>query len=150
MFENLVQYYNFVWNQNAGPCHPNRFSIGFCLRMRIVEFCQESISLLIAAVSCLLLASCSFRVSNSFRFTHCPVSSVGEKFNIQLKNKSSFYSVFVSHCFVQQLLPVMMPVQLPELPTAASCQLKSTGTISLQTSSLYTKLLILEVLSTVC
>ena len=61
-----------------------RFSIGFCLRMRMVEFCQESISLLTAAVSCLLLASCSLRVSNSFRFTHCAVSSVGEKFNFQL------------------------------------------------------------------
>ena len=62
------------------------FSIKYCLRMRIVEFCQESTSPLTAAVSCLLLASCSFRVSNScwlaascfFRssnscwLTHCP------------------------------------------------------------------------------
>ena len=43
------------------------FSIRYCLRMRMVEFCQESTSLLTAAVSCLLLASCSFRVSNSCR-----------------------------------------------------------------------------------
>ena len=62
------------------------FSIRYCLRMRMVEFCQESTSLLTAAVSCLLLASCSFIVSNScwlaascfFRssnscwLTHCP------------------------------------------------------------------------------
>ena len=41
------------------------FSIRYCLRMRMVEFCQESTSPLTAAVSCLLLASCSFIVSNS-------------------------------------------------------------------------------------
>ena len=35
--------------------------------MRMVEFCQESTSFLTDAVSCLLLASCSFRVSNSCR-----------------------------------------------------------------------------------
>ena len=33
--------------------------------MRMVEFCQESTSLLTAAICCLLLASCSFIVSNS-------------------------------------------------------------------------------------
>ena len=43
------------------------FSIRYCLRMRMVEFCQESTSLLTVAVSCLLLANCSFRVSNSCR-----------------------------------------------------------------------------------
>ena len=81
------------------------FSNRYCLRMKMVEFCQESTSPLTAAVSCRLLASSSFRVSNSFRLTHCPDSSAGEKFNHNFLTEKYLFLVFVSvdvsHQFVQ-------------------------------------------------
>ena len=55
------------------------FSMRYRLRMKMVEFCQESTSLLTAAVSSLLLASCSLRAWNSSRLTHCDDSLACKK-----------------------------------------------------------------------
>ena len=118
--------------------------------MRMVEFCQESTSPLTAVICCLLLASCSFRVSNScwlaascfFRssnscwLTTCPVT-YGEIWHI-ISESNKGYLCSSPFCAVADTRD--------DVSTAAriisSCILlvevvffSFTGVISLQTSS---------------